>query len=110
MTEAVFDYYKKLNELIPNYSYVTQLHSDSSNILNVIKKGYEDVVSIVEFQDNATDPIELAYYSTCNKQFNKLNKTSACYDVKEGEKYEFDLKIRLQKCPDKSSDWVFFTK
>lgn len=105
VTEAVFDYYKKLNELIPNYSYVTQLHSDSSNILNVIKKGYEDVVSIVEFQDNATDPIELAYYSTCNKQFNKLNKTSACYDVKEGEKYEFDLKIRLQKCPDKSSDW-----
>lgn len=102
----MYEYYKKLNEIIPNFSYVTQLHSDSSNILNVIKKGYEDVVSVVQFNDNASYPVQLTYFSNCNKEFQKLNQTSSCYGVKEGKKYEFFVEARIDKCPEDPKLWV----
>lgn len=51
---------------MPSFTYVTQLDADSSNIINVIKKGYEDVISFIEFQHKSHDSIEIEYYSTCN--------------------------------------------
>lgn len=91
---------------MPSFTYVTQLDADSSNIINVIKKGYEDVISFIEFQHKSHDSIEIEYYSTCNDQTKHTNATNVCFQVKQGQVYEFDVHITLKHCPADKTLWV----
>ncbi|GLV39425.1 Integrin betanu subunit [Carabus blaptoides fortunei] len=105
VTTDYINHYKKMNDLIPSFTYVTQLDADSSNIINVIKKGYEDVISLIEFQDKAHDSIDIEYYSTCNGQTKNTNATNVCYQVKQGQVYEFVVHITLKHCPADKAFW-----
>lgn len=55
-------------------------------------------------KDNASNYIELAYYSRCLGD-GPLVKTDKCGGIKVGSKVEFTVEVKVPRCPEKRSDW-----
>lgn len=53
VTNDVKAHYDSLHKLLEDFTYIAELESDSSNILKLVKRGYEEIVSVVDFEDDS---------------------------------------------------------
>ncbi|CAB3234146.1 unnamed protein product [Arctia plantaginis] len=99
VTESVKDHYDSLNQLLEDYTYVAKLESDSSNILKLVKMGYEDIVSVVNFQDNyGSGPLKIRYFTDCGIKGGPLVEETKCTGVEYGMILRYEAHITLESC------------
>ena len=94
------DHYDSLHELLSDFTYVAKLESDSSNILKLVKMGYEDIVSVVNFEDNSQDgPIKVKYSTDCGQKGARIDD-ARCEGVGYGMTLNYEAYVTLEYCPD----------
>ncbi|XP_053673915.1 integrin beta-nu [Anopheles nili] len=103
VTEAQEEYYKRLSELMPEFTSVGQLQDDSSNIIQLVNDGYREFIKRVEFTDNAPDYLQLRYTTNCGGLYKEPQPIHRCENIEIGKTYEFKVELRLLEYPkDKS--------
>ncbi|XP_059490612.1 integrin beta-PS-like [Neocloeon triangulifer] len=105
VTKDRLEHYIRLNEVLLGANYVATLEEDSSNIIQLVRQGFKDIVSSVSFSDNAKDFLKIEYESTCNSADGQILSTKSCEHVEEGMEYKFYLTFNLEKCPSDPQDW-----
>lgn len=99
VTESVKDHYDSLNQLLYDFTYVAKLESDSSNILKLVKTGYEEIVSVVNFEDNSSaGPVKVRYFTDCGVKGGSLIETTRCTGVEYGMTLHYEAHITLESC------------
>ncbi|XP_017782378.1 PREDICTED: integrin beta-PS-like [Nicrophorus vespilloides] len=104
VTEEQISVYNKLKEHIEGAS-SGQLSNDSSNIVDLVKDQYQQISSLVELKDNATNAIKINYYSRCLNGSGSDKKTNKCGNIKVGDVVEFKIEIEVTACPKDPKDW-----
>lgn len=96
--KVAIDYYKNLNKIMPELSYIGQLAEESSNVLSLVKAGYYDVVKNIRFTASSSDNIRVTFQTTCNKLEGdvKWSTTAICDNVEEGKEYTFNVTVELK--------------
>lgn len=76
-----------------------ELAVDSGNIVDLIARKYEEIVSSVSLVFNAPEKVSVTVKANCGP--NAVNdQTQRCSNVKIGEKVYFDVSVTLQQCPE----------
>ncbi|XP_017094933.3 integrin beta-nu isoform X1 [Drosophila bipectinata] len=99
VTEEVLGTYRELSALMQEISYVDTLSADSSNILELLKKSYENLIKRTQFADNSPDFIKMEYYTDCGGQFPSLRKRNYCTNVSLGKEIDFYVDVTLKEYP-----------
>ncbi|XP_026321374.1 integrin beta-nu-like [Hyposmocoma kahamanoa] len=113
ITQEQKSHYDSLHELLGDFTYVAKLESDSSNILKVVKTGYEDIVSVVDFQDDAKKgPIKVKYFTDCGVEGAPMIEATKCTGVEHGMTLNYEAHLTLDHCPtyDKSTQTILITE
>ncbi|XP_041981858.1 integrin beta-nu isoform X2 [Aricia agestis] len=101
VTQGVKGHYDSLHKLLNDYTYVAKLESDSSNILKLVKMGYEDFVSVVSFEDDLNSEfIKIKYFTDCGVKGGSLTEAKRCTGVEYGMTLNFEAHISLESCPE----------
>lgn len=88
---------------------MAKLESDSSNILKLVKTGYEDIVSVVSFKDNTKDgPIKIKYFTDCGVKGGSLIEDTRCGGVEYGMTLNYEAHISYESCLDNKQVVFFF--
>lgn len=99
VTENVKDHYDRLHELLEDFTYIAKLESDSSNILKLVKTGYEDIVSVVDFEDDSSSgPVKVRYFTDCGVKGGILIEATRCTGVEYGMTVNYEAHISLDSC------------
>ncbi|KOB69184.1 Integrin beta5, partial [Operophtera brumata] len=99
VTESVKDHYDSLHELLEDFTYVAKLESDSSNILKLVKTGYEDIVSVVDFEDDShAGPVKVRYFTDCGVKGGSLIEATRCTGVEYGMTLNYEAHVSLDSC------------
>ncbi|XP_058166803.1 integrin beta-nu [Anopheles ziemanni] len=99
VTEAEQIYYKRLSELMPEFTSVGLLQNDSSNILQLVNDGYREFVKRVEFTDNSPDYLQLRYSTDCGGLYKEPQPINRCDNIEIGKTFEFHVELRLLDYP-----------
>ncbi|XP_074102068.1 integrin beta-nu isoform X1 [Cotesia typhae] len=97
--------YEQIAVLLEEKARVATLAANSSNILEIIKQSYRDIVTKVVLRDNSTDLIDVKYYSKCGNSDKPEIMTSECSGIQEGQVYDFKIELSLADCPTNESLW-----
>ncbi|CAG2106828.1 unnamed protein product, partial [Medioppia subpectinata] len=89
--------YQQLSEHIPG-STTGLLKDDSSNIVDIIRDNFQKLASKVELRDNSSDAVQIRYISSCLSATHK-SETNTCHNVGIGQTVEFDVELKVTKCP-----------
>ncbi|XP_023937152.2 integrin beta-nu isoform X1 [Bicyclus anynana] len=101
VTEDVKSHYDSLHELLRDYTYVAKLERDSSNILKLVKLGYEDIVSVVNFEDDSVaGPVKVKYLTDCGVKGGSIDEATRCTGVKYGMTLNYEAHVSLESCPE----------
>ncbi|XP_026746490.1 integrin beta-nu isoform X1 [Trichoplusia ni] len=101
VTESVKNHYDSLNQLLEDFTYVAKLESDSSNILKLVKTGYEDIVSVVDFHDDSSSgPVKVRYFTDCGVKGRPLIEGTRCTGVEYGMTLNYEAHVTLEACSD----------
>ncbi|XP_030383061.1 integrin beta-nu [Scaptodrosophila lebanonensis] len=100
VTKNVVGTYRQLSELMKEISNVNILSTDSSNILELLKKSYQRLINRTQFTDNSPNFIQLDYYTDCGGQFLNLRKQNFCKNVGLGKEMEFFVDVTLNDYPE----------
>lgn len=97
--KVAIDYYKKLNKIIPELSYVGQLAEESSNVLSLVKAGYYDAVKNIKFTASSSDYVDVTFNTDCGKKAfaEGWKKSAVCDNVVEEQEYTFNVTMELRK-------------
>lgn len=92
-------YYDSLQKVLDKFTYISELESDSSNILKLVKTGYEEIVSVINFKDDLEDDsLKLKYFSDCGIENGPMIETKKCKGVEFGQVLNFEVQISLDTC------------
>ncbi|XP_011864288.1 PREDICTED: integrin beta-nu isoform X1 [Vollenhovia emeryi] len=97
--------YELIANLLKQQARVATLTRNSSNILEIIKSAYHEIVSKVVLRDNATDPLHIRYLSACGSEKSVESNTFECDGIQEGQVYEFKVIVSTGECPRNESLW-----
>lgn len=101
VTDSVKSYYDNLHQLLEDFTYVAKLEGDSSNILKLVKMGYEDIASVVDFEDDSSaGPVKVRYFSDCGIAGGSMMDTTRCTGVEYGMILNYEAHITLESCPE----------
>ncbi|KAL4711476.1 hypothetical protein ACJJTC_000492 [Scirpophaga incertulas] len=101
VTDSVKSYYDSLHGLLEDFTYVAKLESDSSNILKLVKMGYEDIVSVVDFEDDSGDgPVKVHYFTDCGVKGGSYIEATRCTGVEYGMTLNYEAHLTLDACPE----------
>lgn len=101
VTESVKDHYDNLHKLLEDFTYVAKLESDSSNILKLVKTGYEDIVSVVNFEDDSSaGSVKVQYFTDCGVKGSPLIEATRCTGVEFGMILNYEVRVTLDSCPE----------
>ncbi|KAK2584328.1 hypothetical protein KPH14_006719 [Odynerus spinipes] len=104
VTEDRREEYELIVDLLREKARVATLARNSSNILEIIKSAYHEIVTRVVLQDNSTSPLKLEYFSSCGTSGIPLN-TAECDGIEEGRVYDFKIVFSMDACPRNESLW-----
>ncbi|XP_037927484.1 integrin beta-nu [Teleopsis dalmanni] len=99
VTAGVVSTYHELSGLMKEISNVEILSTDSSNILELIKRSYESFIKRAQFTDNSPSFIKLAYETDCGGQYDRLRQRNYCNNVQMGTQVDFYVNITLIDFP-----------
>lgn len=91
-------HYDSLHQLLKDFTYVAKLESDSSNILKLVKTGYEDIVSVVDFEDNTSGSVKVKYFTDCGVKGGSLIEATRCAGVEYGMTLNYEAHVSLDSC------------
>ncbi|XP_076291561.1 integrin beta-nu [Lasioglossum baleicum] len=97
VTEERRQEYEFIADLLEEKARVATLANDSSNILQIIKSSYHDLITKVVLRDNSTGPLRMQYFSNCSKE-NEI-ETEECGGIEEGKLYDFKVVLSFDQCP-----------
>ncbi|GAB0094468.1 Integrin beta [Sergentomyia squamirostris] len=100
VTRDVHSYYDQIHNLLYGMSSVGTLMMDSSNILELVKNGYQEFVKQVEFIDNAPPHIKIDYETDCGGFYPQRRLQQRCDNVEINKKYDFYVNITLLDMPE----------
>ncbi|XP_063537060.1 integrin beta-nu-like [Cydia strobilella] len=101
VTERVKNHYDSIHQLMADFTYVAKLESDSSNILKLVKTGYEDIVSVVDFEDDSSaGPVKVKYFTDCGVKGGSLIESTRCAGVEYGMTLNYEVHVTLESCPE----------
>ncbi|XP_063975895.1 integrin beta-nu-like [Diachasmimorpha longicaudata] len=106
VTEDRRSEYEQIAGLLKEKARVATLTSNSSNILEIIRQSYHDILTKIVLRDNSSAPVDLRYYSNCGKVGRKKKITSECDDIQLGKIYNFTIELSLKDCPKDSKLWT----
>lgn len=106
VTEDRRSEYEQMSNLLKEKGRVATLAANSSNILEIIKQSYHDILTKVVLRDNSSALVDLRYYSTCGRDVKKEKMTSECGGVQEGNIYNFRIELSMKDCPKDQKLWV----
>ncbi|KAG6445119.1 hypothetical protein O3G_MSEX003745 [Manduca sexta] len=99
VTESVKEHYDSLHQLLEDFTYVAKLESDSSNILKLVKTGYEDIVSVVDFEDDSSSgPVKVRYFTDCGVKGGQMIEATRCTGVGYGMTLNYEAHVALDAC------------
>ncbi|XP_004429723.1 PREDICTED: integrin beta-2 [Ceratotherium simum simum] len=104
VTSRMVATYKKLTEIIPK-SAVGELSEDSSNVVQLIKKAYNELSSRV-FLDHSTlpDTLTVTYDSFCSNGVSNVNQPRGdCNGVQINVPITFQVKVTAAECVQEQS-------
>nr|XP_049465725.1 integrin beta-nu isoform X2 [Anopheles coluzzii] len=99
VTEAQQAYYRRLSDLMPEFTSVGRLQDDSSNIIQLVDEGYREFVKRVEFIDNSPDYMQLRYTTDCAGLYREPQPINRCDNIEIGKEYKFNVEIHLLEYP-----------
>uniref|UniRef100_A0A182JW23 Integrin beta n=1 Tax=Anopheles christyi TaxID=43041 RepID=A0A182JW23_9DIPT len=99
VTEAQQEYYRRLSDLMPEFTSVGRLQDDSSNIIQLVDDGYREFVKRVEFVDNAPNYLQIRYTTDCGGLYHEPQPISRCDNIEIGKEYKFNVEIQLLEYP-----------
>uniref|UniRef100_A0A1B0DC03 Integrin beta n=1 Tax=Phlebotomus papatasi TaxID=29031 RepID=A0A1B0DC03_PHLPP len=100
VTRDVHSHYDQIHNLLYGMSSVGTLMLDSSNILELVRDGYQEFVKQVEFFDNAPPHIRIDYETNCGGFYNFRKTQRRCDNVEIDKNYEFYINITLLDIPE----------
>ncbi|XP_011300911.1 integrin beta-nu [Fopius arisanus] len=98
--------YEQIASLLKEKGRVATLAANSSNILEIIKQSYHDILTKVVLRDNSSALIDLRYYTNCGKPGHVEKITSECSSIQEGMIYDFRIELSLNDCPKNQEFWT----
>lgn len=81
VTKSTTKVYSALAESIEGAS-VGELEGDSSNIVGLIKKQYEQISSTVEMKHNASSAVSIKFFTRCLNSTGGLTNTNKCENIR----------------------------
>ncbi|KAG8227222.1 hypothetical protein J437_LFUL003428 [Ladona fulva] len=99
VVEKQLSTYKALAERIAG-ALAVKLTNDSSNIVDIIKGQYSKLVQSVKINDDASDLIEVKYFSTCLDESPEEIQRKECHGLKAGSEIKFRAEIKVLRCPE----------
>lgn len=100
VTSDVIFHYDQLHEIMEEITSVGQLAADSSNILQLVERGYTDAIKRAQFQDNAPSYIRVEYKTDCGGKFEVPQETNKCDNIEVGNEYNFEVVVTLLDYPE----------
>lgn len=99
ITENLMEYYNNLHRVLDKFTFIAKLENDSSNILKLVKKGYDDIVSVINFKDDIGEgALNIKYLTNCGDEDAPVIETTMCTDVEFGKTVNFEVHISLDEC------------
>ncbi|CAG0885589.1 unnamed protein product [Darwinula stevensoni] len=100
VTREAQNIYGPLGKTLNALNEVTVLdHPD--DIIHVIRNAYKNLTSVVKFVDNATQTLDLRYWSSCLERGGEPKETRECPGLSLGDSVNFVLNISFRTCPPK---------
>lgn len=100
VTTDYVHHYDQIHNLLKEMSSVGVLKMDSSNIQQLIEKGYLDVVKKVQFFDNASKHFKVEYMTDCGGLYREKHVQNRCDNIEIGKSYDFYVNITLLEVPE----------
>lgn len=100
VTHDVIHHYDQIREVMSGITSVGQLAVDSSNILQLVERGYMNTTRRAHFEDNAPDYIKVDYRTTCNGKWEKPRPVSSCDNIEIGNEYIYEIGFTLLRYPE----------
>lgn len=97
VTPEAVPIYEKLSGMIDGAT-LGILSSDSSNIVSLVRKNYDKIVSRIELISDANNEgLSINFKSKCKGK--KLLSANYCNEIKIGDSVEFEVEISAKHCP-----------
>lgn len=93
-------HYDLVHNLLRDISSVGILDEDSSNIINLIEKGYLEFLKRAHFVDNAPPYLRVDYYTDCGGLYNERRSLDRCDNIEIGKSYDFYVDITVLDVPE----------
>nr|XP_050851498.1 integrin beta-PS-like [Vespula vulgaris]XP_050851499.1 integrin beta-PS-like [Vespula vulgaris] len=94
----VYKIYQNLSEIISGSS-IDTMEGKGQNIVALISRQYEQLVSSVSMMDNKPSFIDVKYYSRCLNATEKLMEWHECGGLRVGNVIEFEIVLKAFECP-----------
>ncbi|KAI4504441.1 hypothetical protein M0802_000912 [Mischocyttarus mexicanus] len=94
----IYNLYQNLSKIISGSS-IDTIEDDGRNIVALINRQYKQLVSSVSIMDNATNFINVKYYSRCLNETDKLMEWQECGGLRIGDVVEFEIVLKAFECP-----------
>ena len=88
-------HYDRVHQLLKEISSVGILMMDSSNVIQLIEKGYQEFLKRVHFIDNAPENVRVEYWTNCGGLYQDLRPMDRCDNVEQGKSYEFYVNVTV---------------
>ncbi|XP_015190709.1 PREDICTED: integrin beta-PS-like [Polistes dominula] len=95
--------YQNLSEIIRGSS-IDTMEGNGQNIVALISRQYEQLVSSVSMMDNKPNFINVKYYSRCLNATEKLMEWQECGGLRVGNVIEFEIVLKAFECPKNLSE------
>eukprot|EP00111_Clytia_hemisphaerica_P015431 TCONS_00045581-protein len=99
VTENVQSVYKKIvDEWKDMNARIGVLKGDSSNIVELIRKTYSEIITTIRLSDNSPSDIKV-FYKADESCPNVIEEGAGCSNITAGDEYGFDVMVTATNCP-----------
>lgn len=88
-------HYDQVHQLLKEISSVGILKMDSSNIIQLIEKGYQEFLKRVHFGDNAPENVRVEYFTDCGGLYPERRALDRCDNIEVGRSYDFYVNVTV---------------
>ncbi|XP_008196758.2 integrin beta-nu isoform X1 [Tribolium castaneum] len=107
-TPKAYPYYQQMSQMLNNSLFVGQLKNDSTNVLNVVKEGYEAFARLVTFFANTSEirQLQVDFFTDCEDN-GEWVRGSMCSNARIGKEMTFKAQLMLKECPSHDSHTIY---
>lgn len=95
VTSDQVHHYDMVHQLLKEISSVGILKMDSSNVIQLIEKGYQEFLKRVHFVDDAPENVRVEYWTDCGGLYAELRQLDRCDNIETGKSYDFYVNVTV---------------